>query len=48
MAKSIVESDCHPAHVQFIVWNEVFAVPNQGLKSVAGDWAGWSDEWLLH
>ncbi|WP_369992174.1 DUF7079 family protein [Pseudomonas xanthosomatis] len=47
VAKAIIESDYSPEEVQTILWGEVFPALESNLRSVAGEWAGWTDDWLL-
>lgn len=47
IARTVHESGYSPGDVQSILWNEVFPVLEANLRSVAGEWAGWPDEWLL-
>ncbi|WP_256659993.1 hypothetical protein [Pseudomonas sp. LS-2] len=47
VAKTIEESGYTLTEVHSILWFEVFPVLQGNLKSVAGEWAGWPDEWLL-
>ncbi|KPA90164.1 MULTISPECIES: DUF7079 family protein [Pseudomonas] len=47
IARAIRESGYSQEEVQRILWNEVFPVLQANLKCVAGEWAGWSDAWLV-
>ncbi len=47
VAKTIIESDYSPEEVQTILWGEIFPALESNLRSVAGEWAGWTDDWLL-
>ncbi|MDP9783772.1 DUF7079 family protein [Pseudomonas fluorescens] len=47
IARVVVETDYSPKEIHSILWNEVFPVLEANLRSVAGEWAGWTDEWLL-
>ncbi len=47
VADAIMESEYSPEDIQTILWGEVFPALESNLRSVAGEWAGWTDEWLL-
>ncbi|UUQ65042.1 hypothetical protein NLK61_28305 [Pseudomonas fuscovaginae UPB0736] len=47
IARTILETGYSPEEVHRILWGEVFPVLEANLRSVAGEWACWSDEWLL-
>lgn len=47
VAKEIQESGYTQTEIHSILWLEVFPVLQGNLKSVAGEWAGWPDDWLL-
>ncbi|GLK88540.1 DUF7079 family protein [Pseudomonas turukhanskensis] len=47
IARVVLETGYSPEQVQHILWAEVFPVLAANLRSVAGEWAGWSDAWLL-
>jgi len=47
VAKAILDSEYSPEEIQTMLWGEVFPVLESNLRSVAGEWAGWSDAWLL-
>jgi len=47
IARVIAETDYSISEVQNILWGEVFPVLKANLISVAGEWAGWTDEWLV-
>lgn len=47
IARVVLESGYSPREIHNILWNEVFPVLEANLRSVAGEWAGWTDEWLL-
>lgn len=36
-----------PDELQTILWNELFPLLQDNLRSVAGEWSGWPDEWLV-
>ncbi|NAT17101.1 hypothetical protein CU663_19210, partial [Pseudomonas syringae pv. actinidifoliorum] len=33
--------------LQSILWNEVYPALEGNLKSIVGEWAGWTDEFLI-
>lgn len=45
-ARVIEQSGLSVAEAEAVLWNEVFPVLHVNLRSVAGEWAGWSREWL--
>ncbi|ROM62413.1 hypothetical protein BK653_26840 [Pseudomonas brassicacearum] len=47
IARVVLETGYSPSEMHSILWNEVFPVLEANLRSVAGEWAGWTDEWLL-
>lgn len=47
ITRVILETGYSPKVIHSILWNEVFPVLEANLRSVAGEWAGWTDEWLL-
>lgn len=47
IARVVLETGYSPKEIHSILWNEVFPVLEANLRSVAGEWAGWTDEWLL-
>jgi hypothetical protein len=47
IARTVLESKYSPPEIYSILWGEVFPVLEGNLKSVAGIWEGWPDEWLL-
>lgn len=47
VAKAIIESEYSPGDIQTILWGEVFPALESNLRSVAGEWVGWTDDWLL-
>ncbi|WP_245220772.1 DUF7079 family protein [Pseudomonas batumici] len=47
VAHVVLESGYSPKEVHNILWGEVFPVLEGNLKSVAGEWVGWPDDWLL-
>ncbi|WP_339482264.1 MULTISPECIES: DUF7079 family protein [unclassified Pseudomonas] len=47
IARVVLETHYSPKEIHNILWNEVFPVLEANLRSVAGEWAGWTDEWLL-
>ncbi|WP_017905915.1 DUF7079 family protein [Pseudomonas asplenii] len=46
IARTVLESGYPTEEVHRILWNEVFPVLEANLRCVAGEWAGWSDDWL--
>lgn len=47
VARAVVETGYSPQEIHSILWSEVFPALEANLKSIAGEWAGWTDEWLL-
>ncbi|MBK5003178.1 hypothetical protein IAE37_005454 [Pseudomonas sp. S31] len=47
VARIVAESGYSADEIQTILWNEVFPVLKANLHSVAGEWVGWPDDWLL-
>jgi hypothetical protein len=47
VARKIGESGYTLTKVHSILWLEVYPALSGSLKSVAGEWAGWPDDWLL-
>ena len=47
IATTISENSASLSDVEEILWFEVYPVLESNLRSVAGVWEGWSDEWLL-
>ena len=47
VARVVLETGYSPFEVQSILWHEVFPVLEANLRSVAGEWAGWTDDWLI-
>jgi hypothetical protein len=47
IARTILETGYSPKEIHGILWGEVFPVLEGNLRSVAGVWAGWSEEWLI-
>ena len=45
-AQVVKKSGISFSEAEAILWNEVFPVLYPNLLSVAGEWAGWSREWL--
>lgn len=43
----VTASGYSPDELQTILWNELFPVLQDNLRSVAGEWSGWPDEWLV-
>src|SRR5262249_141908 len=46
IAEVIIESGYGPEQIKQILWNEVHPILASNLRSAAGVWTGWSDEWL--
>jgi len=47
IARTVTETGYTPEEMHRILWGEVYPVLECNLRSVAGVWSGWSDEWLL-
>lgn len=47
IAQAVVDSGFSPEEIHTILWGEVFPVLEANLRSVAGEWAGWTDDWLV-
>lgn len=47
IAQVVAASGYSPDELKTILWNELFPVLQYNLRSVAGEWSGWSDEWLV-
>lgn len=47
IARVIVDTGYSRAKTENILWGEVYPVLEANLRSIAGEWAGWSDDWLL-
>lgn len=47
IARVIQETGYSVTDAQSILWGEVYPALVPNLLCVAGEWAGWSDEWLL-
>lgn len=47
VARVVLETGYSPQEIHSILWGEVFPALEENLKSVAGEWVGWTDEWLL-
>ncbi|WP_296268045.1 DUF7079 family protein [Pseudomonas sp. UBA6562] len=47
IARTVRASGYAHAEVERILWAEVYPVLRHNLDSPAGEWAGWSDAWLL-
>ena len=47
VARVVLESGYRPEQVRQVLWAELYPVLAANLASVAGEWAGWSDAWLL-
>jgi len=47
IARVIAESSFSPEEVVHILWLEVFPALCDNLRSVAGEWAGFDEQWLV-
>ncbi len=47
VARVVLETGYSPKEIHSILWGEVFPVLEANLRSVAGEWVGWPDDWLL-
>ena len=47
IARTITESGLSIERAENILWQEVYPVLESNLRSVAGVWDGWPDEWLI-
>ncbi|WP_442799923.1 DUF7079 family protein [Pseudomonas sp. AA27] len=47
VAKAVIDSQYSSEEIRIILWGEVFPVLESNLRSVAGEWAGWTDDWLV-
>ena len=47
VARVVRETGATREQAESILWNEVFPVLHGNLQSVAGEWVGWSREWLV-
>ncbi len=47
IARTVIETGYAPEEMHLILWSEIYPVLEANLRSVTGEWAGWSDEWLL-
>lgn len=47
IARVVLETGYSSNEVRAILWGEVFPVLEANLRSVAGEWAGWTNAWLL-
>ena len=47
VARVVRASGVTRLEAEAVLWNEVFPVLHRNLQSVAGEWAGWSREWLV-
>ncbi len=46
IARVVLETGYSAEEVHNILWSEVFPVLGANLRSVAGEWQGWTDDWL--
>ena len=47
IARTVRQCGLSSSEAEGILWYEVYPVLEHNLRSVAGVWEGWSDEWLL-
>ena len=47
IARVIREDGYTSEEAEHVLWQEVYPVLEANLRSVAGVWAGWPDEWLI-
>ncbi|WP_459170762.1 DUF7079 family protein [Pseudomonas veronii] len=47
VARLVLETGYSPQEIHSILWGEVFSVLEGNLTSIAGEWAGWTDDGLL-
>ncbi|NWC00541.1 hypothetical protein HX882_32190 [Pseudomonas gingeri] len=47
VARVVIETGYSPQEMHSILWRKVFPVLEANLRSIAGEWAGWTDGWLL-
>ncbi len=47
IARTLLEEQVSLIEAEDILWREVYPVLSANLRSVAGVWDGWSDDWLL-
>lgn len=47
IARVVLETGYSRQEVHHILWGEIFPVLKSNLRSIAGEWAGWPDEWLV-
>jgi len=47
VAQAVTDSGYSQGDIQTILWGEVFPVLEANLRSITGEWAGWTDDWLL-
>lgn len=46
VARVVEQSGVSLTEAEAVLWNEVFPVLHHNLRSVAGEWTGWSRDWL--
>jgi hypothetical protein len=47
IARVVVEAGTAPQEIDRILWDEVFPALADNLRIVAGEWAGFDDDWLV-
>lgn len=47
VARVVRASGVSREQAEAVLWNEVFPVLHRNLRSVAGEWSGWSRDWLV-
>jgi hypothetical protein len=47
IARTIREQSLSVQEAEAILWQEIFPVMATNLIQVAGEWAGWTDQWFL-
>lgn len=47
IARTVSECGLSLREAEDILWYEVYPVLEGNLRCVAGEWQGWSDDWLL-
>jgi hypothetical protein len=47
IARVVQEDGYTSEEAEHVLWQEVYPVLKANLRSVAGVWTGWSDDWLL-
>ncbi len=47
VARVVRETGVTREQAEAVLWDEVFPVLHANLRSVAGEWSGWSRDWLV-